>query len=97
MGDYNTLTKTQAKLNITKDEKTYTTLKAAWLSTTNQVSHPKISISECEPFFKRNSKFFKGFHLFSFKMILFEFIFNLKCVYKVKLFILAFKSHSFEL
>jgi hypothetical protein len=27
-------------------------------------------------------------------MILFEFFFNLKRVYKVKLFILAFKSHS---
>jgi hypothetical protein len=31
------LTKTQAKLNITKDGKTYTTLMAAWLSKANQV------------------------------------------------------------
>jgi hypothetical protein len=31
------LTKTQAKLNITKDEKTSTTLMTAWLSITNQV------------------------------------------------------------
>jgi hypothetical protein len=32
-------------------------------------------------------KFSKGFHLFLFKIILFEFIFNLKCVYKAKRFI----------
>jgi hypothetical protein len=25
----------------------------------NMVSHPKISISECEPFFKRNLNFYK--------------------------------------
>jgi hypothetical protein len=31
------LTKTQAKLNITKDRKTYTTLMIAWLSKKNQV------------------------------------------------------------
>jgi hypothetical protein len=31
------LTKTQAKLNITKYEKTYTTLMTAWLNITNQV------------------------------------------------------------
>jgi hypothetical protein len=31
------LTKSQAKLNITKDEKTCTTLMTAWLSITNQV------------------------------------------------------------
>jgi hypothetical protein len=37
MGDHNTLTKTQAKLNITKDGKTCTTVKTAWLSITNQV------------------------------------------------------------
>jgi hypothetical protein len=30
------LTKTQAKLNITKDGKTCTTLMTAWLSITNQ-------------------------------------------------------------
>jgi hypothetical protein len=34
MDDHNTLTKTQGKLNITKDGKTYTTLKTAWLSIT---------------------------------------------------------------
>jgi hypothetical protein len=32
MEDHNTLTKTEAKLNITNDGKTYTTLKTAWLS-----------------------------------------------------------------
>jgi hypothetical protein len=31
------LTKTQAKLNITKDGKTYTTLMTSWISITNQV------------------------------------------------------------
>jgi hypothetical protein len=37
------LTKTQAKLNITKDEKTCTTLMTAWLSITTQYnSNPKI-------------------------------------------------------
>jgi hypothetical protein len=44
----------------------------------DQVSHPAISISECEPFFQKKLKFSKGFHLFPFEMILFEFIFNLK-------------------
>jgi hypothetical protein len=33
-------TKTQAKLNITKDEKTCTTLMTTWLSITNQVLNP---------------------------------------------------------
>jgi hypothetical protein len=51
------------------------------------LSHPKISILECEPFSQKKLKFSKGFHLFSFKMILFEFIFNLKRVYKVKRFL----------
>jgi hypothetical protein len=37
MEDHNTLAKTQVKLNITNDEKTCTTLKTVWLSTTNQV------------------------------------------------------------
>jgi hypothetical protein len=36
MENHNTLTKTQAKLNITNDGKTYTTLKTAWLSITNE-------------------------------------------------------------
>jgi hypothetical protein len=31
------LTKTQAKLNITEDGKTYTTLMVSWLSKANQV------------------------------------------------------------
>jgi hypothetical protein len=43
-----------------------------------QLSHPEISISECELFFKINSNFPKGFYSFSFKMILFEFILYLK-------------------
>jgi hypothetical protein len=34
------LIKTQVKLNITKDEKTYTTLMTMWLSITNQVLNP---------------------------------------------------------
>jgi hypothetical protein len=51
------------------------------------LSHPKFFVSECEPFSQKILKFSKGFHLFSFKMILFEFIFNLKWVYKVKRFI----------
>jgi hypothetical protein len=37
MEDRNTLTKTQAKLNITMDGKTRTTHMTAWLSITNQV------------------------------------------------------------
>jgi hypothetical protein len=37
MEDHNTLTKTQEKLNITKDGKTCMTLKTAWLSITNHV------------------------------------------------------------
>jgi hypothetical protein len=36
------------------------------------LSHPKIPISDCEPFFsKRDSHFPKGFHLFEFKKIYF--------------------------
>jgi hypothetical protein len=35
------------------------------------MSHPEISMSECEPFFKRNSNFYKAFHLVEFKMIYF--------------------------
>jgi hypothetical protein len=42
------------------------------------VSHPKISISECEIFFQKKLKISKGFHLFSVKIILFEFTFHLK-------------------
>jgi hypothetical protein len=42
------------------------------------VSHSEISISKCEPFSKRESNFLKDFIYFLFKMILFEFIFNLK-------------------
>jgi hypothetical protein len=33
------------------------------------LSHPKISISECEPFSQKKLKFSKGFQLFSFKII----------------------------
>jgi hypothetical protein len=36
--------------------------------------HPKICISECEPFSQKKLKFFKGFSLFSFKINLLEFI-----------------------
>jgi hypothetical protein len=49
------LTKTQAKLNITKDEKTCTTLMTAWLSITNQVwtqilnMRLRYSIKACRP------------------------------------------------
>jgi hypothetical protein len=35
------------------------------------LSHPKIPISECGPFFKRDSYFSKGFQLFEFKKIYF--------------------------
>jgi hypothetical protein len=42
------------------------------------LSQPKISILECEPSSQKKLKFSNGFNLFSFKMILFEFIFNLK-------------------
>jgi hypothetical protein len=38
--EQSSLTKTQAKLNITKDEKTCTILMTAWLSITNQVWTP---------------------------------------------------------
>jgi hypothetical protein len=48
------------------------------------VSHPEISISECEPFFQKKLKFSKGFRLFPFEMILFEFIFNLNEFIKLK-------------
>ncbi len=34
-----------------------------------QLSHPKIFISECEPFFQKKLKFSKGFHLFELKII----------------------------
>jgi hypothetical protein len=37
------------------------------------LSHPKISILECEPFFKRNSKFLKEFIYFHFIWIYLEF------------------------
>jgi hypothetical protein len=49
------LTKTQAKLNITKDGKTCTTLMTTWLSITNQVwtqilsMKRRYSIKECKP------------------------------------------------
>jgi hypothetical protein len=49
------LTKTQAKLNITKDGKTCTALMTAWLSKTNQVwtqilsMRPRHSIKACRP------------------------------------------------
>jgi hypothetical protein len=42
------------------------------------VSHPETAISECEQIFQKKLKFSKGIHLFSFKIILFEFISNLK-------------------
>jgi hypothetical protein len=40
----------------------------------DSLSHPKIFILECEPFFQKKLKIFKGLHLFEFKMILFDFI-----------------------
>jgi hypothetical protein len=49
------LTKTQAKLNITKDEKTCTTLMTAWLGITNQIGTQflslrlRYSIKSCRP------------------------------------------------
>jgi hypothetical protein len=48
------------------------------------LSPPKIPLLECEPFFLKKLKFSKGFHLFPFKLILFDIILNLKWVYKVK-------------
>jgi hypothetical protein len=42
------------------------------------MSHPKISISECELFSQKKFKISKGFSLFSIEMILFEFIFDFK-------------------
>jgi hypothetical protein len=59
--------------------------------------HDKISISECEPFSKRNSNFLKDFIYFHLKWFLFEFIFNLKWVYQVKNIYLVFKIHLFGL
>jgi hypothetical protein len=42
------------------------------------LSCPKIFISECEPFFQKKSKFYKGVYSFEFKMILFYFYFLFK-------------------
>jgi hypothetical protein len=57
------------------------------------LSHPKNSILECERFFQMKFKISKGFYLFSFKIILFEFIFSLKWVCKVEMFIWCSKFH----
>jgi hypothetical protein len=59
--------------------------------------YPKISILECELFSLEELNFQKDFNYFSFKMILFEIIFNLKRVDKFKRFIWFLQINLFGL